>query len=237
VIFAFFDQTEKAWDAIAKLPQISDQYSAQYLEATHILKSLLDEGPGGLAQRIITKAGVDPTVVAKNLDSYLKKQSKVSGATNKMLGQTGQKCLSRALALRSKLLYREYHYYYANDLICALLFLAEFGDSFVSVEHLFLASADTDGFSKTCFTEQGSSFDKLKEAVLAIRGSNKVTSKNPEGTYEALAKYGRDLTAAAAEGKLDPVIGRDEEIRRTIQILSRRTKNNPILLGEPGVGE
>lgn len=131
-----------------------------------------------------------------------------------MLGQTGQKCLSRALALRT-----------------------EFGDSFVSVEHLFLASADTDGFSQTCFTEQGSSFDKLKEAVLAIRGSNKVTSKNPEGTYEALSKYSRDLTAAAAEGKLDPVIGRDEEIRRTIQILSRRTKNNPILLGEPGVGK
>lgn len=206
--------TEKAWDAIAKLTQISDQYSAQYLEATHILKSLLDEGPSGLAQRIITKAGVDPAVVAKNLDAHLKKQSKVSGTTNKMLGQTGQKCLSRALALRT-----------------------EFGDSFVSVEHLFLASADTDGFSQTCFTEQGSSFDKLKEAVLAIRGSNKVTSKNPEGTYEALSKYSRDLTAAAAEGKLDPVIGRDEEIRRTIQILSRRTKNNPILLGEPGVGK
>jgi ATP-dependent Clp protease ATP-binding subunit ClpB len=138
----------------------------------------------------------------------------VSDTSQKSFGSTGQECLLRAISLKS-----------------------EFQDSYVSIEHLLLASADISGFSKKVFIDLGSSFDKLKKAVLEIRGSTKVTSKNPEGTYEALDKYSIDLTARASEGKLDPVIGRDEEIRRTIQILSRRSKNNPILLGEPGVGK
>ena len=108
----------------------------------------------------------------------------------------------------------------------------DFGDQFISVEHLLLAVADTDGITKKVFQDGGVNLAKLKEAVMSIRGSNKVTSRNPEVSYEALKQYSRDLTAAAAEGKLDPVIGRDEEIRRAIQILSRRTKNNPILLGK-----
>jgi ATP-dependent Clp protease ATP-binding subunit ClpB len=112
-----------------------------------------------------------------------------------------------------------------------------FGDQFISVEHLLLATADMDGFLKSLFREVGSSLEELREATNEVRGDNKVTSRNPEASYEALEKYSRDLTKAAKEGKLDPVIGRDEEIRRTIQILSRRTKNNPILLGEPGVGK
>ena len=114
---------------------------------------------------------------------------------------------------------------------------AEYGDSFVSVEHLLLAAADTDGYSKQVFKEVGADVTQLKAAVNEIRGKNKVTSRNPEASYEALDKYATDLTGAAAEGKLDPVIGRDDEIRRAIQILSRRTKNNPILLGEPEVGK
>jgi len=113
----------------------------------------------------------------------------------------------------------------------------EFGDSFISVEHLFLAAAETTGFSQQVFKEAGVPLSKLKDAVKEIRGDKKVTTRNPEVAYEALDKYARDLTAAALEGKLDPVIGRDDEIRRTIQILSRRTKNNPILIGEPGVGK
>jgi ATP-dependent Clp protease ATP-binding subunit ClpB len=193
---------------------VSDKYGAQYLEATHLLKALLDEGPNGLTQRIIKKAGLNPADIDRSLETHLKRQPRVSDVSNKMMGNSGRKALERALALRT-----------------------EYQDAFVSIEHLFLATADTDGYSKTVFKEAGSSFEKLKEAVQAIRGSNKVTSRTPEGTYEALAKYSRDLTAAAAEGKLDPVIGRDEEIRRTVQILSRRTKNNPILLGEPGVGK
>jgi len=116
-------------------------------------------------------------------------------------------------------------------------FKSEYGDQYVSVEHILLGIADTDGYSKKLFSEVGSGMDQLKAAVEAIRGNNKVTSRTPEVAYEALEKYSRDLTQAAADGKLDPVIGRDDEIRRAIQILSRRTKNNPILLGEPGVGK
>jgi len=119
----------------------------------------------------------------------------------------------------------------------SISFKSEFGDQYVSVEHILLGVADTDGYSKKIFNEIGSGMDQLKTAVAAIRGSNKVTSRTPEVAYEALEKYSRDLTQAAADGKLDPVIGRDDEIRRAIQILSRRTKNNPILLGEPGVGK
>ena len=206
--------TEKAWDAIAKLPEYAKKYSAQYAEACHILRGLLDEGAGGLAQRVISKAGVDVNTIDKGLEDFLKKQPKVSDASNPAMGRTMNDCLSKAGQLKR-----------------------EFGDQFISIEHLLLACAETDGITKTLFSKAGTNMTKLKEAVMAIRGSNKVTSRNPEVTYEALKQYTRDLTEAAAEGKLDPVIGRDEEIRRAIQILSRRTKNNPILLGEPGVGK
>lgn len=206
--------TEKAWDSIAKLPQFADKYSTQNLEATHLLRSLIDEGPNGLAQRIISKAGVDPSLFEKKLEDYLLKQPKVSDTTNKIMGSTLMSCLSKASNIRR-----------------------EFGDQYISIEHLVLSSAETDGYTKKIFSEMNCNSNKLKDAVNAIRGANKVTSRTPEATYEALKKYSRDLTEAAAEGKLDPVIGRDEEIRRAIQILSRRTKNNPILLGEPGVGK
>ncbi|MFM7790604.1 MAG: AAA family ATPase, partial [Microcystis panniformis] len=113
----------------------------------------------------------------------------------------------------------------------------EFGDDFISIEHLILGYAKDDRFGKNIFQEFGLTENKLKEIIQQVRGSQKVTDQNPEGKYEALEKYGRDLTQLAREGKLDPVIGRDDEIRRTIQILSRRTKNNPVLIGEPGVGK
>jgi ATP-dependent Clp protease ATP-binding subunit ClpB len=112
-----------------------------------------------------------------------------------------------------------------------------FDDSYIAIEHLLLALAIDDRCGKQLLSQCGTNTEKLKQAVVAIRGSQKVSDQNPEGTYESLEKYGRDLTAAARDGKLDPVIGRDEEIRRTIQILSRRTKNNPVLIGEPGVGK
>src|SRR5258708_26935075 len=111
-------------------------------------------------------------------------------------------------------------------------------DEFVSGEHLLLALAGVkDGALAEAFRAAGLTKDKLLEAAAAVRGGQRVTSQTPEGTYEALEKYGRDLTALAQQGKLDPVIGRDEEIRRVIQILSRRTKNNPVLIGSPGVGK
>merc|ERR1711871_1530719 len=119
----------------------------------------------------------------------------------------------------------------------AMEYKREFGDSFITIEHLVLSIADIDGPVKTELKNMKLSLQQIKDSVQAIRGNNKVTSKNPEASYEALEKYGRDLTQAALDGKLDPVIGRDDEIRRAVQILSRRTKNNPILLGEPGVGK
>jgi ATP-dependent Clp protease ATP-binding subunit ClpB len=113
----------------------------------------------------------------------------------------------------------------------------ELEDSFISIEHLLLALAIDDRCGKQLLQAAGLNEAKLRDAIKCVRGSQRVTDQNPEGTYESLEKYGRDLTAAARQGKLDPVIGRDEEIRRTIQILSRRTKNNPVLIGEPGVGK
>src|SRR5690606_22665376 len=104
-------------------------------------------------------------------------------------------------------------------------------------EHLLLGIAAGSSQAATILQQAGATVDALRSALPAVRGSARVTSPNPEGTYKALEQYGRDLTAAAAEGKLDPVIGRDEEIRRVIQVLSRRTKNNPVLIGEPGVGK
>jgi ATP-dependent Clp protease ATP-binding subunit ClpB len=112
-------------------------------------------------------------------------------------------------------------------------------DEYVSTEHLLLAVATEAGRSPAAqlLQKHGVTTDKLYSALTQVRGSQRITSQNPESTYEALAKYGRDLTELARKGKLDPVIGRDEEVRRTIQVLSRRTKNNPVLIGEPGVGK
>lgn len=206
--------TEKAWESIQKLPQYGDKYGAQFVEAPILFKSLLDEGQGGLTQRILAKAGANVNVIDKSLEDYLKKQPKVSDTSTKSLGKSMVDTLNKAQSYKKEL-----------------------DDQFVSVEHLLLAVADTDTYVKRLLSENGVRINQIKDAVKAIRGSAKVTSRNAEDTYESLKKYARDLTAAAAEGKLDPVIGRDEEIRRTIQILSRRTKNNPILLGEPGVGK
>lgn len=206
--------TEKAWDAIAKSPQFCERYSTQYVEAPLMMKSLLDEGPGGLAQRIFQKAGADVKALDSNIEKYLSKLPKVSDTSNKMMGKSMESTLKKAMEYKR-----------------------EFGDSFISIEHLVLAIADIDGPVKTELRNMKLSLQQIKDSVQAIRGNNKVTSKNPEASYEALEKYGRDLTQAALDGKLDPVIGRDDEIRRAVQILSRRTKNNPILLGEPGVGK
>lgn len=207
--------TENSWNAVAKLPQYADKYSTQIVEATHLLKGLLEEGKGGLAQRIFFKAGADIPSLERNLDDYLNRQPRVSDTTNKQFGKSILDVLTKA-----------------NDI------KKSYEDSFISIEHLILAIGDSNlDFLKKLYSNAGLTNKKLKEAIAGIRGNNKVTSRNPEVAYEALKQYARDLTAAAAEGKLDPVIGRDEEIRRTIQILSRRTKNNPILLGEPGVGK
>ena len=204
--------TEKAFESISKLPQYGDKYQQQVIEAPILLKSLIDEGPGGITQRILAKANVDITKIDKDLEAYIKNQPRVSDTSTKSLGRSMIELLTKAGQIKT-----------------------EFGDSYIAVEHLLLASIEINGYTKKVFNDNGYRYNQIKDAAMAIRGTTKVTSRNAEAQYEALKLYSRDLTAAAAEGKLDPVIGRDEEIRRTIQILSRRTKNNPILLGEPGL--
>ena len=205
--------TEKAWAAIISAQQLAQQHKQQQLETEHLLLSLLEQN--GLAGRILEKAGVLIGNLQTELETYLQKQPTLQAAPESI---------------------------YLGKAINTLLDDAEqhkkaFGDSFISIEHLLLALAEDKRCGRQLLSQAGVDAGKLKVAIDAVRGNQKVTDQNPEGTYESLEKYGRELTAAAREGKLDPVIGRDDEIRRTIQILSRRTKNNPVLIGEPGVGK
>eukprot|EP00775_Hariotina_reticulata_P013873 gene13873-13992_t len=206
--------TDKAWQAIVAAPEVATEYSQQIVETEHLLKALLEQ-PNGLARRILSKAGSDPTRLLDKTDAFIRRQPRVTGDTaQQVLGRNFESVVNGAMTLKGK-----------------------WGDQFVSVEHLVLALADDSRFGEQLYKQEGLTKAKLDEAIKDVRGSNKVTDQDPEGKYEALSKYARDLTAAAREGKLDPVIGRDDEIRRCIQILSRRTKNNPVLIGEPGVGK
>ena len=205
--------TEKAWEAIARTPDIAKASQQQQLESEHLLKALLEQE--GLATSIFNKAEVPVAKVRDAVDNFIKRQPKVSGSSESVyLGRSIDTLLDRAESYRK-----------------------EFGDDYISVEHILLGYIKDDRFGKALFQELKLDEKKLKSTITQIRGNQKVTDQNPENKYESLEKYGRDLTAAAREGKLDPVIGRDDEIRRTIQILSRRTKNNPVLIGEPGVGK
>ncbi|MEH2180889.1 ATP-dependent chaperone ClpB [Nostoc sp.] len=205
--------TEKAWEAIAHTPDIVKQYQQQQIESEHLMKALLEQD--GLATGILTKAGVDLQKLRDRTEQFFQRQPKVSGTSSSVyLGRSLDTLLDRADGYRK-----------------------EFQDEYISIEHLLLAYAKDDRFGKALFQEFGLDEGKLKNIIKQVRGSQKVTDQNPEGKYEALEKYGRDLTEAARKGQLDPVIGRDDEIRRTVQILSRRTKNNPVLIGEPGVGK
>jgi ATP-dependent Clp protease ATP-binding subunit ClpB len=205
--------TEKAWEAIAHTPDIAKQYNQQQIESEHLMKALLEQD--GLTNSILTKLNVSSQKLRDKTEQFIQRQPKVSGtSTSVYLGRSLDTLLDRAEGYRK-----------------------EFQDEFISIEHLLLAYAKDDRFGKSVFKEFGLDESKLKNTIKQVRGSQKVTDQSPEGKYQSLEKYGRDLTEAAREGKLDPVIGRDDEIRRTIQILSRRTKNNPVLIGEPGVGK
>ncbi len=205
--------TEKAWQAIVRTPDIAKQNKHQQIESEHLLKSLIEEE--GLATSIFNKADVSVQKLRDKTDEFINRQPKVTNVGDSVyLGRSLDTLLDRAENFRQ-----------------------EFGDEYISIEHLILAYAKDDRLGRKLFQEFGLTENKLRETIKQVRGSQKVTDQNPEGKYQALEKYGRELTQLAREGKLDPVIGRDEEIRRTIQILSRRTKNNPVLIGEPGVGK
>ncbi|MCY7385512.1 MAG: ATP-dependent chaperone ClpB [Microcoleus sp. CAN_BIN18] len=206
--------TEKAWEALARTPEVVKAAQQQQLESEHLMKALLEQ-ESGLASSLFNKAGVTIAKLRDRTDEFINRQPKITGAGgNVYLGRSLDTLLDRAEAYRK-----------------------EYGDEFISIEHLILGYVKDDRLGKNLLQEFKLDEAKLKEIITQVRGNHKVTDQNPEGKYEALEKYGRDLTEAARQGKLDPVIGRDDEIRRTIQILSRRTKNNPVLIGEPGVGK
>ncbi len=205
--------TEKAWEAITHTPDVAKQSQHQQIESEHLMKALLEQD--GLASSVFNKLNIPVTQVRDRTEEFIQRQPKISGAGGSVyLGRSLDALFDRADNHRK-----------------------QYGDEVISIEHILLGYTQDDRFGKGLFTEFKLDETKLKQAIDQIRGSQKVTDRNPEGKYESLEKYGRDLTEMAKQGKLDPVIGRDDEIRRTIQILSRRTKNNPVLIGEPGVGK
>lgn len=210
----FNHYTIKAQEAIQKAAEVAKRYGQQSVETGHLLKSLL-EGDESVIPYMLKKLGVNTTFLDQKLEELLEGYGKVTGASG------GQ--------------------YLSNDLYKVLESAnqeaGKMDDEFVSVEHLLLALVNSSNGVAKVLKEQGVTDKALRKVIVEMRGGNRVTDQNAESTYNALTKYARNLNELARKGKLDPVIGREDEIRRVIQILSRRTKNNPILMGEPGVGK
>lgn len=218
--------TEAAWAAIIALPKVGEYYEVGTVEAPYLLDVLLNpskhnagdnaDAAKRVIERILALAGVDVKVFRRELESYLSKQVRVTGVSQRSMGQT-----------------------LSNVLESARQNMATLGDSFISAEGLLLALIKEDNyFTRDALLAQDTTYQDILKAVKDTREkSGPANSRSAETMYEALLKYGIDFTARAEEGKLDPVIGRDDEIRRAIQILSRRTKNNPVLIGDPGVGK
>jgi ATP-dependent Clp protease ATP-binding subunit ClpB len=209
--------TEKSQEAIRQAQAKAIEYGNQQVDVEHLLAAMLEQ-EGGLAPSILLRADVPLPALHSRIIQEIQKFPKVSGS-----GTNPDQV-------------------YVTNRLSQLLTRAEeqakrLKDEYVSIEHLLLATADEQGPAGRILRDYGRTRDRLMKALLEVRGNQRVTTQDPEATYEALKKYGRDLTEQASKGKLDPVIGRDEEIRRVIQVLSRRTKNNPVLIGEPGVGK
>src|SRR5580658_6996898 len=209
--------TEKLQEAIRAAQSRTTRYGHQQLDVEHLFASLLEQ-EGGLAGSILSRAGVNIDTLRPRLEQELDRLPKVTGPS----GAPDQIFVTARL----------------NKLLTAAEDEAKkLKDEYISVEHVLLALTDDSGPSGRLLREYGATRERLMQALREVRGSQRVTTQNPEATYEALERYGRDLTKLASQGKLDPVIGRDEEIRRIVQVLSRRTKNNPVLIGDPGVGK
>ena len=207
--------THKAQEVLMQAQTLAGDYSHSQIEAEHLLLALMTQ-EGGVVPQIVQRVGVSPKLLQGELEQALARRAKAYGATM----QVG---LSRALQEVLQLAEKE---------------AGQMRDEYVSTEHLLLAlTGQQAGDVAALLNRQGVTRDAILQALTAIRGAQRVTDPNPEDKYQALEKYGRNLTQLAQQGKLDPVIGRDEEIRRVIQILSRRTKNNPVLIGEPGTGK
>src|SRR6266516_1568716 len=206
--------TDKAREAISEASEIAKQHNHGQIEVEHLLDALLSQD-GGVLQQVIQKVGGSDVAAKRLIKSEIERMPRVYGASEPGISPRLRKTLEAA--------WRE---------------MGNFKDEYLSVEHLLLGMFETDSDAvQRALRAGGLSRDNVLKALTSIRGSQRVTDQNPEGKYQALEKYGRNLTELAGQGKLDPVIGRDDEIRRVIQVLSRRTKNNPVLIGEPGVGK
>ena len=208
--------TEKAQGAVVSAQELARSHNHSEIEPEHLLLALVSQ-EGGITPQILRKLEVDPIVVRQRLEEELGRMPQVRGASSQVyvssrLQQVFDVAMEEAGRLR---------------------------DEYVSTEHLLVGLADgrAKGSAHKILTDLGVTKEAIYQVLTSIRGSQRVTDANPEGKYQALEKYSRDLTQLARQGKLDPVIGRDEEIRRVIQVLSRRTKNNPVLIGDPGVGK
>src|SRR5688572_3307173 len=207
--------TEKSQEAVLRAQQIAEELNNSQVEPEHLFAALLQQEEGVVPQ-VLQRVGANPRDLLQQVQAELNRLPKVSG---------GGVQVSISSRLR-KVLVR------AHDEI------QQFRDEYVSTEHLLLALLEVGGGAVQQILQRAKvTRESLLQALTQVRGNQRVTSQNPETTYAALEKYGRELTQLARQGKLDPVIGRDEEIRRIIQILSRRTKNNPVLIGDPGVGK
>ena len=210
----FEKMTVKAQEAIQGAREIAAQHQNQVIEPAHLLSALVTQ-TDGVVPSLLTRLGVRTELLLPELDREIKRLPKVQGFSEQTVGCALNTVLEKAFKEADR-----------------------FKDEYVSAEHLFLAiAAQERDPAGQVLKRQGASHEAILQALTGVRGTQRVTSQNPEATYAALEKYARDLTELARRSKLDPVIGRDEEIRRVMQILARRTKNNPVLIGEPGVGK
>ncbi|MGC8872488.1 MAG: ATP-dependent chaperone ClpB [Caldimicrobium sp.] len=206
--------TFKAQEALQSAQKLAESYNHTELHPEHLLKALVDQ-EGGIIPVILDRLGVNSKIISTELEEILERLPRVSGGTYQLYySLPAKQVLDRAKALAK-----------------------EMRDEFISTEHLFLAIIDSTSRAGEILRKRGITFTSAKEVINQIRKGRRITDQNPEEQYQVLEKFGRDLTALAKAGKLDPVIGRDEEIRRVMHILTRRTKNNPVLVGEPGVGK
>ncbi len=206
--------TFKAQEALQAAQKLAEAYNHTELQPEHLLKALVDQ-EGGIIPNILDRLGVNSKIISSELEEHLDRYPKLSGGAYQLYLSMGLKqILDRAEALAK-----------------------EMRDAYISTEHLFLAILDSPTKAGEVLRRRGMSYSSALEVINQIRRGRRITDQNPEEQYQALERFGRDLTAQARAGKLDPVIGRDEEIRRVMHILSRRTKNNPVLVGEPGVGK
>ena len=205
--------TNKAQEALVAAQSLATEYGHTQLDPLHLLIALMQQSDG-VVPEVVAKIGARPANLLAELEQMLNDRARVSGSNAQIgLSRAAQDILTRAEKEANKM-----------------------KDDYVSTEHVLLALTE-DKSLKSLLERHGVTHDAILQALTTIRGGQRVTSQDPEGTYKSLEKYGRDLTALARQGKVDPVIGRDEEIRRVIQVISRRTKNNPVLIGEAGVGK